>query len=187
MKEERRNYSVHILLTIIALLLLVLLFKEDIQSYFKNREVLKKNQAKSQEVIQKANIFNIVDVASDCIGYLTDDSGNSETSGKCETTMTNYGPKIERWQDLIKENWNINCQDFSKKKDAQDFYEYVSGEYAHEYIGYKQYIKENPSKALEDDGSGDLVFQASSDFDGCHYDPYGLDTNSDCNACENLK
>ncbi|RJO60242.1 hypothetical protein C4544_05725 [candidate division WS5 bacterium] len=175
-------------LTVIIFLLVAIYFKTDIQSYLKNRENLKKNQVRTQEVLGRAKLINSPEIIRDCFDWLSDESSNSVQNKKCEDTWSIYSVKEQRWQNLIKENKDINCSDFAKKSEAQEFFEYVSGEYAKGYRAYRYIVKNDPSKALEDDGSGDLVFSSNTAFDGhCRYDPYGLDTNQDCNACENLK
>lgn len=157
------------LLVIIILLLLVLIFKGNIKSYFRTNEVL-----------SKVNTFNLWDVAFDCYDYVNDESGNVQMSDKCRNTYQSFQPKVEKWNKLIKSRrfTDINCKDFKDKKDAQDFYQYVNGEIAQGIYAYKTLHPEN---------DGYQIVGTTNIWDGkCRYDPYGLDTNGDCDACENF-
>lgn len=146
---NKRNVT-NILLAIIIFLLLVILFQGKIKSYLK-----------AQEVLKRANVFNISYVAMKCDKYIKDDS-ESDIPNDCQNEITNYQDKIQKWQSLIKQYRDINCKDFVNSLEANEFYSYVSGEVAKLFYG--------------------------GAFDGhCHYDPYGLDTNGDCKACESYE
>lgn len=174
-------------LSVIILLLLFVVFKGDLQSYLQKQEVLKKNQIRSQEVLAKANTFNIATVMRDCFDDLADKSENAVSSEKCLNTMSSYDGKKGQWGSLISQNRDINCRDFANKNEAQDFYEYVSGEFAHGYYAYWSIYKDDPSKTTTLNRSSGFVFGSTNVFDGhCYYDPYGLDANHDCDACESI-
>ena len=143
-----QKYITNILLTIIVVILAFILFEDKIRMYFK-----------AQEVLQKVNVFNIPYVAVKCSTEIASD--NDTLSQECLDMVESYNEKVLKWQNLIKEYRDINCKDFTDKKEADEFYHYISGELSSVIYTYRK-------------------------FDGhCRYDPYGLDTNGDCNACEN--
>jgi len=154
-------------LTVIVVLLLAILLKENIKSYFRGREVL-----------NRTNIFNLWDVAFDCYGFVNSDNPEATMSEKCRNTYNSYQDKTQKWDKLIKKYRDISCHDFADKGEAQDFYQYVNGEMAKGIYAYKTLHPEDESE----------IVGTTNIWDGnCRYDPYGLDTNGDCNACENLK
>ncbi len=159
----------NLLLVIIALLLVGILFQGKIRSYFK-----------AQEVLKRANIFNIPDVALPCYKYITDEADSENGySLPCQQAMDIYTAKAKEWESLIREYRNINCNDFSDKKEASEFYSWVSGELAGGFYTYRNIVKGEKPDATS------FAFMDTTKFNGtCRYDPYGLDTNSDCNACE---
>ncbi len=141
-----------------------LIFQDDISWYSKRNEILK-----------KANIYNIPDVAVKCYDFITDKSDDPVPSQDCTNEYNKWLPKTEEWKNLIKTKKDINCGDFYDPKDAKYFYHYISGELSSDF--YKYNTTPSP-KSFSWRSSGDLH---------CTYDSYGLDTNHDCNACENYQ
>lgn len=166
----KKNLTNILLLTILVILALVL-FKDKIRLYLK-----------AQEVLKRVNYYRIPDVAFKCYkGIITTDD-DYIPSKECSNTIDSYREKILRWDKLIKEYRDIECKDFKDKKEANDFYNYVSGE----LIGAFYVYRKKDAGVGPDDGKENLEFGLTTSFDGrCRYDPYGLDTNGDCNACEN--
>jgi hypothetical protein len=167
-----KNKLTNISLFVIVVLLGLILFKGKIQSYFKAREVL-----------NRASIYNIAKVAAACWDVISDD--NNSLSIHCTQTLAGYQSQVTKWNGLIKEYRDINCNDFENKAEANDFYQYISGELAG---GYYHLMVQNEEllagKELNPLTMGKIMENKA--YDGhCHYDPYGLDTNGDCNACEN--
>lgn len=158
----------NVVLVVVALLLIGILFQGKIRSYFK-----------AQEVLKRANIFNITDVALQCYKYITDEASSENYTPACQQEMDIYNAKTQRWTSLVNEYRDINCRDFTDKKEASEFYDWISGELAGGFYAYRNIVKRT-----EPDASS-FVFRSNNKFDGhCRYDPYGLDTNNDCNACE---
>jgi len=168
-----KHTTTNVLLIIIAIILLLVLFQGKIRSYFKSREVLK-----------KASIYNIGAVAGACF-----DSIPESESDYCLQTLSEYGPKIIKWNNLIKQNKDINCKDFDSRREAEDFYEYISGDTASRYYRLKVQNENlrrafNKEPGLSSSIIGEIM-QNKENERNCSYDPYGLDTNADCFACEN--
>lgn len=160
----------NILLVVVALLLLGVLFQGKIRNYFK-----------AQDVLKRANVFNIPDVALACYKYITDEeTGENGYSPSCQQALDAYTVKTHKWENLVREYRDINCSDFSDKKEANEFYSWISGELAGGFYAYRNIVKGEKPDATS------FAFMSTTKFNGkCRYDPYGLDTNSDCNACEN--
>lgn len=161
----------NILLIAILIILGWLLFGNKIVKYFKVR-------ATTREVLKRVGIYNIPSVAEACFYYNQDIENGVETHidtyQNCEDQVDKYWLDTERWIDLIKESRDLDCGDFKDGKDARNFYHYVSGELVKGYEG-RQNSNSQPIVTLN----------FNSLFDGkCYYDPYGLDTNRNCNACE---
>lgn len=153
------NYIIYILLITITALLLYIIFKGEIDQYFFRKEVLK-----------KAALINIPSVFNRCIDYSAepDEDGiysdwNMET---CKPALEEYKPAGEKFKSLIKNKKNISCADFSSRDEASEFFYFVSGEVFQSVLG-------NGIKGLE--------------LDRCVIDPYGLDTDHDCRACEHYE
>lgn len=159
----------NILLVVVVLLLLGIFFQGKIRSYFK-----------AQEVLKRANVFNIPDVALQCYKYITDEaSSENGYSPACQQEIDSYNVEAQRWTRLVNEYRDINCKDFTNKKEASEFNDWIGGELASGF-----YADRNIVKGTKPDATS-FAFQQNSMFDGhCRYDPYGLDTNNDCNACE---
>jgi len=158
-----------LLMTIVVVLVLIL-FKDKIRMYFK-----------AQEVLQKANVYNITDVAVKCYNAIISTDDDYIPSQECSNMVDSYNEKVLRWNNLIKEYRDINCKDFTDQAEAQDFYDYVSGELAGGFYAYRKVIV-----GVKPDDTEHFAFATTNKFDGhCRHDPYGLDTNGDCNACEN--
>lgn len=164
-----KNKSTNILLIIVIILLGLLLFRGKIQAYFKARDVLK-----------RANIYNIVEVAFACWDVIPDDESIPNT--RCSQTLEEYKFQIVKWNDLIKQYRDIDCKDFENKKEANDFYEYMSGELA----GGIYLLKVQNEGLIREVNPLTIGKIMGKKHNGhCRYDSYGLDTNSDCDACEN--
>jgi hypothetical protein len=146
---------------VIILMLGYLIFKDSIHWYFKKSEILK-----------RVSVFNIPFVADDCYEFqkalIVDPQGDIVWSKSCEDEVKKYSSKIKYWEKLIRHNNDLNCDDFEDIFEAIEFYHYVSGEAAEAY-----YKRETP------DG---LVLRTNGLV--CAYDPYGLDTDHDCDPCE---
>lgn len=157
----------NILLLIVVILLVGLLLQGKIRAYFK-----------SQEVLSRVSIFNLPDVAVACYKSIT-----GEVSGRtqvCDYRINQYSGRETRWKKLINEYRDINCKDFTDKHEANEFYSWISGELTHGFYAYRNIVK---GKERDTDK---FAFESTSEFNGqCHYDPYALDSNGDCNACEN--
>jgi len=161
-----KHFIVFLLITIV-LLLIAILFKDKINWYFK-----------SQEILKKASVLNIPEVAVVCYKSITDEI--PEMSQECMDKMDEYREKEILWKNLINEYRNIDCKDFVNKEDAAGFYNWISGELVMGFYTYRNFVK---GKEPDTDK---FAFMASNKFDGhCRYDPYGLDADGDCNACEN--
>lgn len=161
-----KNNITNILLLIVVILLVGILLQGKIRAYFK-----------SQEVLNRVNVFNIPDVAVACYKLITDEV--SENTQACNNKINQYSGKEIRWKKLINEYRNINCKDFVDKHEANEFYSWISGELTHGFYVYRNIVK---GKEPDTDK---FAFESTSEFNGqCHYDPYGLDSNGDCNACE---
>lgn len=139
---------------VIILMLGYLIFRNDINRYFKE-----------QEIFNHASINNIPRV------YLACANGADQSADfNCEGQLSKYAPIVNNFEEKIKLNRDLNCSDFNNAVEAEDFYNYVSGEAVqymkqHSIIGTLEYINLNLT---------------------CRYDPYGLDTNHNCMPCENL-
>lgn len=154
------------LLAVIIVLLFTLTFRDRITWYFK-----------SQEILRHASVLNIPEVAGKCVGYYL--GNDAKPSGSCKEVHQQYSIKAERWNELIKENRKLSCNDFESRKEANLFYQYISGELAHDFYTTAE-------KNLEKGEELPTSFAFISDKKTiCRYDPYGLNTDSDCNACEN--
>lgn len=147
---------------IIVFMLGYIIFKDNINWYFKRNEILK-----------RTNIYNIPDVAVKCYDFITSVNDDAVPNQDCINERDKYRPKIKEWENLIKSKKDINCGDFLSSKDAKYFYHYVSGELAGNFYEYN--TTPNPKS---------FAWKTPKDL-YCTYDPYGLDTNHDCNACEN--
>lgn len=166
-KESKQNFTVVLMIIAVSLLTLIL-FKDNIKAYYKAKEVLK-----------RVDVFNIPDVIVTCYGDIQSSDNDGIPSKECMDILDEYSATTTKWDDLIKRNGDINCQNFSNGKEAKNFYHYVSGELA---AGWEAYQSVRPGKWKQGENFG---FGLTNKFDGkCRYDPYGLDTNSDCNACE---
>jgi len=166
------NKLTNILLIVVIVLLGIFLFKGKIQSYFR-----------ASEVLNRASIYNIAVVAAACWDVVPDDNNN--LSPHCSQTLSEYQSKMTGWNSLIKEYRDINCNDFENRTDANGFYQYISGELAG---GYYHLMVQNQELLTGKEANPLMIgkIKESKTYDGhCHYDPYGLDTNGDCNACEN--
>lgn len=161
----------NILLLIIVTLLVSIFFKEKVGFYLK-----------AQEVLERVSYYNISDVALKCYkGVIADEEDWKPPSKECSDMIDSYRERILRWNSLIKKYRDIDCNDFADRGEAQDFYEYISGELTDGFYAYRIKVK-----GLESDNTESFKFSGTNIFDGhCRYDPYGLDINSDCNACEN--
>lgn len=166
------NKLTNILLCVVVALLAFILLKSKIQSYFKAREVLR-----------RASVYNIAKVAAACWDVIPDN--NTDLDTHCTQTIAEYHPKITKWIRLIKEYRDINCDDFENKAEANDFYQYISGELSG---GYYRLMIQNKELLTGKELNPSVVGKVMEDktYDGhCRYDPYGLNTNGDCEACEN--
>jgi hypothetical protein len=169
---DRKNILIAIG-AVIILMLGYLIFKDDISWYSKRNEILK-----------RANIYNITKVAAACWDTIPD---SNNINLHCTQTLSIYQPEINKWNNLIKGSRDINCSDFDNKNEANDFYQYLSGELAG---GYYRMMVQNEELLLGKETNPLMIGKIMEDktYNGnCHYDPYGLDTNHDCNACESLE
>lgn len=164
---NKKDKSIIILIIIIVSGLFLVFYKEEIKSYFRFKKIQK-------EVLNNANVFNIPDVAVACFDIIKETNSDASTSiisDKCNREIKKWGTDITRWKELIQNEKDINCRDFLNGKDAKNFYHYISGELAGCFYLYNK--SPSPEK---------FSFWGECN---CTYDPYGLDTNGDCNACEN--
>jgi len=166
-KDHKQNLIIGLMIVAVSLLGLIL-FKDNIKAYYKGKEVLK-----------RVDVFNIPDVIVTCYGDIQSSDNDGVPSKECLDILDEYSTRTTRWDNLIKRNNDINCHDFSNGKEAKNFYHYVSGELVAGWEAY-QSVRKGTWKQGEK-----FILQDTNKFDGkCRYDPYGLDTNSDCNACE---
>ncbi len=155
------NKITNALLLLLVLLVTIFLFKDKLHYY-----LIAKNSLK------RANILNIPGVASWC--NLTKKETKSGFSDVCMEAMNRFGPDIIRWENLIKQYRKIDCNDFRDGEDAKNFFNYISGELSDEFYVH------NEKNFVES-----KYFSWISDHTlHCSYDPYGLDADGDCNACE---
>lgn len=157
----------NILLVVVVALLLGIIFRENIKFFFK-----------AQEVLKRSNVLNIPDVAVYCYKWMIEEE--AEPSPRCKEAMTSYFQKEKKWEALVKKYRDINCSDFSSRKEAMEFYAWISGEMAHEFYSYRKTI------IGKEPDTDKFAYMSSTDDTPCRYDPYGLDTNGDCNPCEDL-
>lgn len=162
--KNNNKKPTNILIIIAISLLLLVLFKDTIKANFKTKEVLK-----------RANVFNILDVADDCFDELSKKANSGVASQKCLDSVEKYRIQTHDWDVLIKQNRDLNCDDFSSKTEAWKFQQYISGELANYLEEYK-----------DSDGSIRLGFRGGIWNLKCSYDPYRLDTDGNCIACENF-
>ncbi len=146
------------LLIIIILLLSYVAFKGEMQWYFRKNEIRK-----------NASITNIPTVYNHCIGSYSMNETSGRDDEKCANDIIEFTPMVNKFDELINEKNEIDCNDFSSGYEALTFLHYVGGDFAKMMpIGYKDhkplYRKDAPST--------------------CVNDPYGLDTDHDCDPCE---
>lgn len=154
-----QNKAVFLLLVVIVGLLLYIVFKADIDHYYFKKQVLK-----------EASILHIPAVFNRCINYSSkpDEDGlysdfNMDT---CKVALNEYKSVEERFKNLIKSKKNISCGDFLSRSEASEFFKFVGGEIF------------------------DSAFRNGLDglsLKRCVVDPYGLDTDHDCQACEDYE
>ncbi len=120
-----------------------------------------KTYFKQRSIIKNASIYQIPKVDYYCKIMQYKDIAYKKNCLEELTKMTN---KQNGWNKLIKENSKISCGDFDNYEDADLFYQYVGGG-----IVKQMYSKSPPNP-------NNLR---------CSYDPFGLDTDHDCEPCEN--
>lgn len=162
-KKIQNNKPLYFIGITIIVLLLYLIFKNDISSFFKRDQIL-----------AKVSIFNIPKVYLSCKDDPAWNTQDAEVGSICKNALTEYLPKAEKWKALIKNKKDISCSDFSSGREAFDFFDFVSGETI-------QYIKQLGYNDPNNYGMVYINYKLK-----CENDPYGLDTNNDCWPCKNF-
>lgn len=152
---KQNSIILYTFLSIIVLLLGYLVFKNPVSSYLEKRDIA-----------GKVNLYRVPEVYVACYDYVWSES-DSEIPQKCKDSVDKYMPIRDRWDSMIKEKSDIDCKDFTNNWEAMQFNSYIGNEFV-------QYINPNTR------GKGLLI----SGNPKCTYDPYGLDTDGDCQPCE---
>jgi len=156
---DSRKIIISLLLVIIALLFYVA-FKDNLAWYFRKNKIT-----------SNASIYNIPTVYNYCIGSYSTNENSGYDEDKCIADIKEFSSVTKKFDNLIKSKSDINCADFSSSFDATTFFHYVGGDLIKMFpVGYENhqplYRKDTPS--------------------GCFNDPYNLDTDHDCEPCENF-
>ncbi len=136
----------------------IYLWTHPIQAYFK------KSTIKSH-----ANVVNISEVYVACEPYKTKNDVE-----KCNQKISDYRYLEEPFNAMIDHIDEINCNNFSDKKEARYFYEYIGGLNIINNIALFERRGADAIKTL-------LVEEKST------YDPYDLDADNDGIPCEELR
>lgn len=164
--KKTNKFNVLLIFVLIAVVLIGI-FQKDIRVYYRKRQLIKTSSTMFIEMTHHV-CYTMVERAKEGLveGTTEEDAIDlcnlyASTKRRDRTLSLSPAELDEYYKDKIRKNKDIDCNEFAYQEEAQDFYEFLGALFK--------------DRIIEDIDRGK-----------CYYDPYNLDEDNDCYACEVL-